>query len=92
MPRSMAFFSTGTSASASLAEMAMALTLLGDQRVDDVDLAFGGRLGRAGVDDLDIAEFLGGFLGALVGGVEEAVAERFLTTSAILTFCGRGRH
>ena len=50
--------------------------LLGDQRVDDLDLAFGGGRGRAGVDHLDLAEFLGGFLRALVGGVEEAVAER----------------
>ena len=49
---------------------------LGDQRVDDLDLAFGGGVGRAGVDDLDIAEFLGGFLRALVGGLEEADAER----------------
>jgi hypothetical protein len=44
--------------------------LLRDQRVDDFDLAFGGRLGGAGIDDLDVLELLGGLLGTLVGGVE----------------------
>ena len=52
------------------------IDLLRDQRVDHLDLAFGGRGGRAGVDDLDVAEFLGRFLRALVGGLEEADAER----------------
>ena len=50
--------------------------LLSDQRVDDFDLRFGRRGGRAGIDQLDIAEFGGSFLGALGSGVEEAVAER----------------
>ena len=50
--------------------------VLGDQRVEHFDLAFGGRRGRAGVDDFGV-EFRGGFLGALVDGIEEAVAERF---------------
>ena len=63
--------------SGSLAEMTMAFDLLRDQRVDDLDLALGGGRGRAGVDDLDVAQLLGRFLGALVGGVEEAVAEAF---------------
>ena len=53
------------------------IDLLGDQRVDDLDLAFGRGRGRAGIDHLDIAEFLRGFLRAFVGGIEEAVAERF---------------
>jgi len=50
--------------------------LLRDQRIDHFDLRFGGRLGRTGVDDVDIAEFLSRLFGALVGGIEEAVAER----------------
>ena len=49
--------------------------LLGDQGVDHLDLAFRGRLGRAGEDDAGVADFLGGFLGALAGGHEEAVAD-----------------
>ena len=49
--------------------------LLRDQGVDHLDLAFGGRLGRAGEDDLDIAELLGRFVGALAGSHEEAVAD-----------------
>src|SRR3569832_559567 len=76
MPRSIAFFSTGTSASASLAETAIALTFCAISELITSDLGFGGRLGRTGIDDIDIAQFLGRFLGALVGGVEEAVAER----------------
>ena len=76
MPRSMAFFSAGTSASGSLAEMAMASTFWAISELITSIWRFGGGRGRAGVDDLDVAEFLGGFLGALVGGIEEAVAER----------------
>ena len=56
--------------------MAMALTFWAISELMTSICAFGGRLGRAGVDDLDVAEFLGRFFGALVGGVEEAVAER----------------
>jgi hypothetical protein len=49
---------------------------LRDQRVEGLGLAFGGRGRRAGIDQLDIAEFLGRFLAALAGGLEEADAER----------------
>ena len=52
-----------------------AVDLLGDLRVDHRDLLFGGRLGGSRVDDLDAAEFLGRFLGAVGAGVEIAVAE-----------------
>ena len=62
--------------------------LLRDQRVDDFDLAFGRGLGRAGVDDLNVFEFLGGFLRALVGGVKEAVAQTLHHQS---DFVGRKR-
>ncbi|MND87517.1 hypothetical protein D3C80_795180 [compost metagenome] len=50
---------------------------LSDQRVDYFDLAFRRRRSRAGIDDLDAAEFLCRLLCALVGGFKEAVAERF---------------
>ncbi len=67
----------GTSASGSLAEIAMAstcwsirdwMTSIWPSAVVD---------GRAREDDLHIADLLGGFLGALVNGHKEAVAERF---------------
>ena len=50
--------------------------LLRDERVDQLDLTFRSGLRRAGEDDLDVAEFLGGFVSALVSGVEEAVTQR----------------
>ena len=53
-----------------------AVDLLRDQRIDDGDLLLGGGLGRAGVDQFDIAELLGGFHAAVAAGVEETVAER----------------
>ena len=62
MPRSIAFFSAGTSASGSLAEMAMASTFWAISALMTSIWPFGGGRGRAGVDDLDVAEFLGGFL------------------------------
>ena len=49
---------------------------LRDEGVDDGDLFLGRRLGRAGVDQVDVAEFLGRLDAAVVTGVEEAVAER----------------
>ncbi|MCY1237354.1 hypothetical protein D9M72_500470 [compost metagenome] len=66
------------------------IDLLGDQRVDHLDLAFGGGRGRAGVDHLDVAQFLGGFLGALVGSFEEADAERLDDERDLLVFRMRG--
>ena len=44
---------------------------------DDGNLFLGRRLGRAGVDQVDVAEFLGRLDAAVVARVEEAVAERF---------------
>ena len=76
MPRSIAFFSAGTSASLSLAEMAMASTFCAISELITSIWPSAVGVGRAGVDDLDVAEFLGGFLRALVGGLEEADAER----------------
>ena len=76
MPRCIAFFSAGTSASGSLAEMAMASTCWAISELMTSIWPFGGGVGRAGVDDLDVAQLLGRLLGALVGGLEEADAER----------------
>ena len=44
----------------------------------------------AGIDHLDIAEFLGGFLRALVGGFKEADAERLDNQRNLLVFRMRG--
>ena len=52
------------------------IDVLGDERVDDFDLALCGGSGRPGEDDLD-AELAGGFVGALVYGVEESIAQGF---------------
>ena len=49
---------------------------LRDQGIDDLDLTFRRRGGRAGIDDLYAAQFLRSFLRALVGSFKEAVAER----------------
>ncbi len=76
MPRSIAFFSAGTSASVSLADTAMALTFWAISELMTSIWPSAVAVGRAGIDDLDVAEFLGGFLRALVGGLEEADAER----------------
>ena len=70
------------------------IDLLGDQRVDDFDLRFSGRGSRSGIDDLD-AKFFSRFLGALVGGVKEAVAERLddqRDAGLVLGHCGRRDH
>ena len=76
MPRSIAFLATGTSASASLAEMTMASTFWAI-RVLMISIwpSAVALLGPV-EDDLDVAaEFLGGFLAPVAAGVEEAVAE-----------------
>ena len=76
MPRWAAFFRAGTTASGSFAEIAMASTPCAiSELMTSIWPSAVGR-GRTGVDHFDAAEFLGGFLRALVGGIEEAVAER----------------
>ena len=51
------------------------IDLLRNERVNHSDLLFSSGLGRAGVDDLDIAEFFGGFHAAIAHGIKEADAE-----------------
>ena len=75
MPLLIAFLVMGMRASRSLAEMAMPCDLLGDEGIDDLDLALGGGRGRALVDDLGVAELLGRLLPAVAHRVEEAVAQ-----------------
>jgi hypothetical protein len=52
------------------------IDLLRDQRIDDGDLFLGRRLGRAGIDQFDIAEFFSRLEPAVAAGVEKADAER----------------
>ena len=76
MPRCMARFSAGTSASGSLAETAMASTLWAMSALMTSIWPSAVVEVGPGIDDLDIAEFLCGLLRAFIGGIEEAVAER----------------
>ena len=74
MPASMASLPVGTRASAVIGGDRQAVDFLGNQRVDQLDLL--GSIGGSGtLVEHRHAQFLGGFLGAVVGGVEVGVAQ-----------------
>ena len=76
MPRSIAFFNAGTSASRSLAETAIASTSCAISAL--ITSIWPSAVVSVGpvIDDLDVAELGRGLLGALRGRLEEADAER----------------
>ena len=75
MPRSQRLLERGHQRVRIVGRHGDGIDALRDERIQHFDLAFGRRRRRAGEDHFGV-ELLGGFVGALVHGIEEAVAQR----------------